>query len=1318
MDSTNKIESNYYDGSVSNAQVGSPVKMKKDESKQVYLVDCDYYLVMRIRERTESNISFLLTLPYASDLENLQMKTNLASIGSGDAGKMYYVSSYSNEAYDINSDPSNKVAVNKPIVFNLHDMRGGVSKDALIDNYDSSNPLGTLNIPSLTLGRGYSVKVNNNKSRLEIFDDKKNIVGYIEYTLPSTMYSTMNDYSLGWYIIETGGIDYMTAGMHELVGSTNLSSYKEWKLPVRLDAVSGQLKEAHPISINGYDSLDCDCTIILALTRNLITIEVNNGSWWQNINDDTKYTPEQQVQNKDVNEYIKYSYMSSTGFAATTTYKVPGGLSAMLPSDYSDDWGDAIYGTSRVGEITPWAKYSKNIRSGFVLGVSDQSLYTTVEGLLGKTYNNPTNIGYTFFNNNIGIRSAMAIVANNGQSVVVDVNTKYYDSILKGSSNWRIACVPSGDSEIGGSEYKKVTMYKYPKDNASQESFGTFSFVNSNITFIQSYKSLTQEEMANRPNTVRPFEVLIGKQTNTRLYAGSYYSGLNDQVGNNYSNTRLSYDCPTSTQNDAKNADSDLRAILSGYKIVYRNSNGGAIEETYKHYDATRGYTTYSNAMCTVNLSQINAKEIEIYPIWELLRVYTINVYDSMNATGVGSPTGSTSYVLEGNSFDMAVSLDGSSYQFATVQPGLNPSSTTIRTKKIERNSQNYVFAGFTTSGISGYMYSTGYDENFDKYGLLRTAAAGEGYTVRTNNKNASADFSQYQKTIQLTRSEYTSPTVELYAVWYQYGYNVTYKHNDRVTSTLGYNFDLDIENHAQNFETAILVNYSTYLYNMPFNVTYGFNYNRVSDSDFFSPQGFNPNNYYNGVNSSAALTQYSLMAYGNLDDATIGFSLVHDRGHGELYRQGACMVETGTKLMRACCFDEWGNHNLYNYRNHDCKFCQYNTNYGERVSWAGGPQTSYETRSVNDTYHWYKEWCIHCLATVQSGNFAHTFGSWVTTKESTCTSKGSKYKQCSLSGCGHKITSEIAMIGHTISETIIRSATCCLDELRLEECSKCNYKVERIVELATGEHDYRESQWYYDSSLACNEKGSAYKRCKWYDGVNCTSIVKVARADYEGHNYEVTITSKSNSPKIEYPDHYHCWRKDTYAYLRCSHSSKCSSYKIRLMAPNLVRDSGRNWYLSRSSDLLTSSSPHDENPWPFNSKCNNCPQNVKNNYCDHVNSKANNGISFIIQISVAFASDGSSYEEALDKGTSWLPNYSTAAIRFDTVYLGNDGYYRADGKTTSLKFTRSGNTIGMSGWISGSIPYAGNNTAKYLDLCQKIYSKIKSSLRWQTQEV
>ena len=149
------------------------------------------------------------------------------------------------------------------------------------------------------------------------------------------------------------------------------------------------------------------------------------------------------------------------------------------------------------------------------------------------------------------------------------------------------------------------------------------------------------------------------------------------------------------------------------------------------------------------------------------------------------------------------------------------------------------------------------------------------------------------------------------------------------------------------------------------------------------------------------------------------------------------------------------GSHAFYN-----CSSLKYVFYMGDETQWDGisfGNNNSPLTASF-----------IHYNAT------GHTSTDWIVDSEPTCTTDGSKHRECTV--CGEVETVKIDKSGHTSTDWIVDSEpTCTTDGSKHKECTVCGDICETETIPATG-HIY--GDFVITKQPTCTEEGAATKFC------------------------------------------------------------------------------------------------------------------------------------------------------------------------------------------------------------------------------------------------
>ena len=112
------------------------------------------------------------------------------------------------------------------------------------------------------------------------------------------------------------------------------------------------------------------------------------------------------------------------------------------------------------------------------------------------------------------------------------------------------------------------------------------------------------------------------------------------------------------------------------------------------------------------------------------------------------------------------------------------------------------------------------------------------------------------------------------------------------------------------------------------------------------------------------------------------------------------------------------------------------------------GATRYYYSECIHDSNHWRYD---------SDGNISSelTVGDGIVDVEATCTTNGSRHKECTI--CHTTLETDVIPAGHTESEWIVDvSGTCTVDGRKHKECTVCHETLETETKVATG-HDYAE---------------------------------------------------------------------------------------------------------------------------------------------------------------------------------------------------------------------------------------------------------------------
>ena len=105
-----------------------------------------------------------------------------------------------------------------------------------------------------------------------------------------------------------------------------------------------------------------------------------------------------------------------------------------------------------------------------------------------------------------------------------------------------------------------------------------------------------------------------------------------------------------------------------------------------------------------------------------------------------------------------------------------------------------------------------------------------------------------------------------------------------------------------------------------------------------------------------------------------------------------------------------------------------------------------------------------------------HTFGTWTTTKNATCTQVGTKSRKCTV--CGKTETQTIAKTGHKSVTDKTISATCTTDgKTEGSHCSVCGAVIKAQETINATGHKF--GNWTTTKSATCTESGTQIRKCE-----------------------------------------------------------------------------------------------------------------------------------------------------------------------------------------------------------------------------------------------
>ena len=177
-----------------------------------------------------------------------------------------------------------------------------------------------------------------------------------------------------------------------------------------------------------------------------------------------------------------------------------------------------------------------------------------------------------------------------------------------------------------------------------------------------------------------------------------------------------------------------------------------------------------------------------------------------------------------------------------------------------------------------------------------------------------------------------------------------------------------------------------------------------------------------------------------------------------------------------------------------------------------------------------------------------HTFGTWTTTKNATCTQVGTKSRKCTV--CGKTETQTIAKTGHKSVTDKAIPATCTTDgKTEGSHCSVCGavIKAQDIIK-ATG---HKFGNWTTTKSSTCTESGTQIRKCETCGATESKSLSAKGHTEVVDKAIPTTCTTDGKTEG--------------------SHCSVCGAV---IKAQDIIKATGHkfgNWTTTKSSTCTES---------------------------------------------------------------------------------------------------------------------------------------------------
>ena len=177
-----------------------------------------------------------------------------------------------------------------------------------------------------------------------------------------------------------------------------------------------------------------------------------------------------------------------------------------------------------------------------------------------------------------------------------------------------------------------------------------------------------------------------------------------------------------------------------------------------------------------------------------------------------------------------------------------------------------------------------------------------------------------------------------------------------------------------------------------------------------------------------------------------------------------------------------------------------------------------------------------------------HTFGTWTTTKNATCTQVGTKSRKCTV--CGKTETQTIAKTGHKSVTDKAIPATCTTDgKTEGSHCSVCGAVIKAQDTINATGHKF--GNWTTTKSATCTESGTQIRKCETCGATESKSLSAKGHTEVVDKAIPTTCTTDGKTEG--------------------SHCSVCGAV---IKAQDIIKATGHkfgNWTTTKSSTCTES---------------------------------------------------------------------------------------------------------------------------------------------------
>ena len=183
-----------------------------------------------------------------------------------------------------------------------------------------------------------------------------------------------------------------------------------------------------------------------------------------------------------------------------------------------------------------------------------------------------------------------------------------------------------------------------------------------------------------------------------------------------------------------------------------------------------------------------------------------------------------------------------------------------------------------------------------------------------------------------------------------------------------------------------------------------------------------------------------------------------------------------------------------------------------------------------------------------------HTFGTWTTTKNATCTQVGTKSRKCTV--CGKTETQTIAKTGHKSVTDKAIPATCTTDgKTEGSHCSVCGAVIKAQDTIkATG---HRFGNWTTTKSATCTESGTQIRKCETCGATESKSLSAKGHTEVVDKAIPATCTTDGKTEG--------------------SHCSVCNTVIKVQTVINATGHKSSGWIVDKAASIGVKGSKHKE---------------------------------------------------------------------------------------------------------------------------------------------